>query len=118
MSDQYSNLLPDSLIPVWATYVQYEFLIDSWMVGPKPLNSGPDCFSNDGSPYFCFQLLKDVPYSRPDVDVHFICFREIVKVETYSHGKYHHENWMRHKKVVEYLDQLPKPIEHFIGNEE
>ena len=118
MSDQYCDLLPASLIPVWVTYMEYESLIGSWLTGPQPLNSGPDRFSNDGSPYFCFQLLSNVPYSRPGEEIYFICFREIVKVQTNFNGEYYGEHWMRHKRFVEYLEQLPKPLDHFIGDDQ
>ena len=117
MSDQYCELLPDSLIPVWVTYAEYDSLMSSWMVGPQPLNSGPDCFSNDGSPYFAFQLITNVPYTIPDEQIYFICFREIVKVQTNVNGEYRKEHWMPHKRFMEYLEQLPKPIEHFFGED-
>jgi hypothetical protein len=116
MSDQYCDLLPKSLIPIWLPYVEYESLIGSWMLGPQPQDSGSDVFSGDGKPYFCFQLLGNGPYSLPNEEVYFICFHEIVKVRTIFDGEFEEEYLMSHERVLEYLAQLPKPLHNFIND--
>ena len=115
MVESRRDQLPDELQAIWDDFVPFDSLITTWMAGPQPLNSGPDCFSNDGSPYFCFEV--DDPRWLEKEEVLFICFKEGIKVQMNLDGEYWEEYQMTHKGCLEYLSQLPMPFHHFLSDE-
>ena len=115
MIESRRDQLPDELQAIWDDFVPFDSLLTTWMAGPQPLNSGPDCFSNDGSPYFCFEV--DDPRWLEKEEVLFICFKEGIKVQMNLDGEYWEEYQMTHKGCLEYLSQLPMPFHHFLSDE-